>query len=281
MVLTFSLTWTLEIGVFYGGLSYGTPTAVAFLALIMFIPGLSAFVVRKYITREGFGDAGLRVGVKKYWLAAWLLMPAMAVAALAVTLALGWATFDLSLVGLGGITGVDAAVDLPLDPVLIILVNIAGAVLIAPWINILPAFGEEFGWRGYLQVKLAPLGRFRAYFLTGLTWGIWHAPVILQGHNYPDHPQLGILFMIVFCVLLGFIFGWLRDASGSVWVAALAHGSLNATGFAGLMVTRDFNTLLGPALTGVAGWLVMLAVIVWLARRGVFRSAGPAASVQT
>ncbi|MEW6726610.1 MAG: CPBP family intramembrane glutamic endopeptidase [Bacillota bacterium] len=271
LVLTFGLTWAVEFGVFYSGLNPGQAGGIAVLTLVMFFPALSAFIVRKFVTREGFGDAGLRVGIKKYYLAAWFGMPLMTLVSLGLALALGLAQWDLSLSGMAKFLGSEQPVPpSPIDPRLMILANAVGAILIAPWINIIPSFGEEFGWRGFLQVKLAHLGRFRAYLYTGLIWGVWHAPIIAKGHNYPDHPYLGIGAMIIFCVLLAFIFGWLRDASGSVWVAALAHGSLNASAGLPYMVTRDFNTLLGPALTGLTGWIVMTLAVAWLARRGAF-----------
>lgn len=43
-------------------------------------------------------------------------------------------------------------------------------VLIAPFINSLFSFGEEFGWRAYLQPKLMPLGGRKAILLIGLIW---------------------------------------------------------------------------------------------------------------
>ncbi len=40
-----------------------------------FAPALATFIVRKWVTREGFGDAGLRIDLSKwrYYLVAWLL----------------------------------------------------------------------------------------------------------------------------------------------------------------------------------------------------------------
>jgi membrane protease YdiL (CAAX protease family) len=47
------------------------------------------------------------------------------------------------------------------------------------------AFGEEYGWRGYLLPKLLPLGEFRASLLVGVIWAFWHTPALLAGLNYP------------------------------------------------------------------------------------------------
>ncbi|WP_340681246.1 CPBP family intramembrane glutamic endopeptidase [Natrinema gelatinilyticum] len=52
--------------------------------------------------------------------------------------------------------------------------------------QLVAAFGEEFGWRGLLFLKRSPLGFWRVSLLTGVVWGLWHAPLIVQGYNSPD-----------------------------------------------------------------------------------------------
>ena len=61
---------------------------------------------------------------------------------------------------------------------------------------------------GYLLPKLLPPGQITAMLISLTIWGIWQAPAILQGHNYPDHPVLGVGMMIVFTVLTGMFFSW-------------------------------------------------------------------------
>src|SRR5436305_814196 len=63
------------------------------------------------------------------------------------------------------------------------------------------AFGEQWGWRGYLLPRLLPLGQWPALLLSGAIWGLWHAPVILLGYNYPQHPILGVLVMVGTCAV--------------------------------------------------------------------------------
>jgi membrane protease YdiL (CAAX protease family) len=58
-------------------------------------------------------------------------------------------------------------------------------------INVIAALGEELGWRGLLLRELSPLGFWRVSLLTGFVWGLWHAPLIVQGHNFPDAPYVG------------------------------------------------------------------------------------------
>ena len=70
------------------------------------------------------------------------------------------------------------------------------------------AFGEEFGWRGYMMPKLIELmGMPKAIIFGGIIWGLWHAPLTCVGHNfgmdYPGFPYVGIVLMCLFCTALG------------------------------------------------------------------------------
>jgi len=111
-------------------------------------------------------------------------------------------------------------------PALLLLLG-AQSVLLSPIIALVITFGEEYGWRGYLQGELVKLGRAKGVLLVGLIWGIWHAPVILMGYNYPGYPVAGVFLMTAYCVGLAFIFGYAVLKSGSVWLAAFLHGVNN------------------------------------------------------
>ncbi len=89
-------------------------------------------------------------------------------------------------------------------------------------------FGEEFGWRGYLTPKLEQLmPRPAALAVSGIIWGLWHAPMIWNGHNfgkdYDFFPWAGILVMCVFCILVGGYFSYLQEKTNSVYPASIAH----------------------------------------------------------
>src|SRR5262249_40903260 len=124
-------------------------------------------------------------------------------------------------------------------------------------------------WRGYLLPRLAPLGGGRAAILTGIVWGLWHAPIIVtKEYNYPGHPWLGALAMVLFTTVLGVVFAWLRFRSGSVWPPALAHAALNAqAGFGLLVLTPSPNSLIG-APTGLLGMAPIAALAVYLLASG-------------
>jgi len=145
---------------------------------------------------------------------------------------------------------------------------------LAAVINLLPALGEEVGWRGWLLPRLLHLGPVRAILISGVVWGLWHAPVILLGYNYPDAPGwLGLTAMVGMCILIGAVFGWLRLRSGSVWPAALAHAAFNGAGAsyvlfaaAGSRVDTTQATVLGWS-----GWIVPLILVAALLATKQFR----------
>lgn len=113
-------------------------------------------------------------------------------------------------------------------------------------------FGEEFGWRGYLTPKLEQLmPRPAALVVSGIIWGLWHAPMTWNGHNfgkdYNFFPWAGMLVMCVFCILVGCYFSYLQEKTNSVYPASIAHAlNNNITGtVTGIMAAA--NPALMPA----------------------------------
>ncbi|MCX6068317.1 MAG: CPBP family intramembrane metalloprotease, partial [Chloroflexi bacterium] len=94
-------------------------------------------------------------------------------------------------------------------PASVLLLSIAlNTVIIGPFLGLIIAFGEEYGWRGFLQTELIKLGRIRGIFILGVIWGIWHWPVIWMGYNYPGQPVLGSLFMVIYCIILAYFLAY-------------------------------------------------------------------------
>ena len=134
-------------------------------------------------------------------------------------------------------------------------------VVMGPFLGLIIAFGEEYGWRGYLQTELIRLGRVRGVFLLGVIWGVWHWPVIWMGFNYPGQPILGSLAMVVFCVIFSYFLAYAVFKSQGVWTAAYLHALNNqAVSFFFLFVVAPANILFSFG----AGWpgLALGAVIV-------------------
>jgi membrane protease YdiL (CAAX protease family) len=138
-------------------------------------------------------------------------------------------------------------------------------------INGLFAFGEELGWRGFLWQQLRPYGVLGKVLL-GIIWGLWHAPIILLGYNFPLHPYLGVLFMVLLTVALTFPLTGVADSSGSVYAPSIIHGMFNGSGIFGMFVIGK-TELVGTSM-GVVGCAAIL--LAWLVTSLTMRKQGAA-----
>ena len=240
-------------------------------AAAMWGPGLAAILVTLLVERKPFGSLRLNsLGSKRMYLWAWLLPIGLTLLGGALTVLFGIAKVDL---GFGMIA--DAMRSAPggaqIPAWVIVASQAALGVTLAPFINMLFTMGEELGWRGFLLPRLEPLGQWKAVLLSGLIWGVWHAPAVAQGLNYPEYPVAGMFMMIVFCILLGTILAWLYFTTRSPWSAALAHGSVNAiAGLPILFFEPGFNMTMGGTLASVISWIGISAFIFWLVRTNRF-----------
>lgn len=145
------------------------------------------------------------------------------------------------------------------------------AVIIGPLLGLIIAFGEEYGWRGYLQGELIKLGRIRGVGLLGVIWGIWHWPVIWMGYNYPEEPLLGSLLMVCFTVLLGYFLAYAVFKSKGIWTAAYLHGLFNQTLSFFMMAVIAPSSVIMSFSIGIPGLLLALPVILLILRDPVWK----------
>ncbi|MFZ1688850.1 MAG: CPBP family intramembrane glutamic endopeptidase [Flavobacteriales bacterium] len=156
---------------------------------------------------------------------------------------------------------VDALLKVPGS--VVVLGGLLAAVVAAFTVNLPFMLGEELGWRGYLYQATAAWKPQRRILLTGVAWGLWHAPLILMGHNYPAYPVAGIGLMVLFCLLLAVLFDWSRTRSGSVWSACVLHGIINGSaGLFALFAWGGHPLVASPV--GVGGFVALglLGVLV-------------------
>jgi len=252
----------------------------------MLFPGLAAFVVRRWVRREGFGDAGLRMGPGRLYVQAWALMPLVFLAVYILTAVLVAAP-DFSLRSFCVRYGIPLE-KLPSHPWLLLLGVGTGTLTFSPFVNAIPAFGEEFGWRGYLLPRLLPLGPRRALLLSSLVWGLWHVPLVLIGHGQYTNRWAGAAVFTVMVMGFGVYVGYLRLASRSSVLAAFAHGAFNAQAYGAWGAVFPASGDLLGGITGIIGVAVVWGVALWVLTHGVpnlrndpkseiYRDAGPQA----
>jgi membrane protease YdiL (CAAX protease family) len=203
-------------------------TLASILIQLLLLGGLFLLgVLRLVAGKEAFARAGLRGG--KWWF--YVLFGLLCVLFYAAMTGLN-ALFDLGqavdvkdlLTQAAG--GQAEGLDMVPGWTLLAIVGFQ-AVILGPLLGLLIAFGEEYGWRGYLQSELVKMGKTRGILLVGVIWGLWHIPLILMGHNYPGHPLLGSVLMMVYSITLALILGYAVLKSGSVWLAAFLHALNN------------------------------------------------------
>ena len=153
---------------------------------------------------------------------------------------------------------------------LLMLIQTVQALFLAPALNFVTCFGEEWGWRGYLLPKMdGQLPRIPMLLVTGTIWGLWHAPLTAIGHNYgigyPGFPFTGIGMMCVVCIVWGIFMAYITLKAKSCIPAVLAHGAINGIAAIGIYFTSDGgNAFVGPAPTGIIGIIPFAIVAIFM-----------------
>jgi uncharacterized protein len=145
------------------------------------------------------------------------------------------------------------------------------AVVIGPLLGLIITFGEEYGWRGYLQSELVHLGRIRGVGILGVIWGIWHWPVIWMGYNYPGQPLLGSLLMVAFTVLMAYFLAYAVFKSRGVWTAAYLHGLFNQTMSFFMIAVFAPASIIWSFSIGIPGLLLAVPVILLILRDPIWK----------
>lgn len=222
----------------------------------MLLPMIAVIITQLLSKEPVLKGLDISFKINRWWFIGWLLMPVIAVMVLGVTLLMPGAvwspdndTIQTALESLPAGIGVWG----------MLAITLFSGLYAGITINGIFAFGEEIAWRGYL-LKLFKGKKFMTTaLLTGTIWGLWHAPIILNGHNYPQHPVIGVLMMVVFCVLLTPMLMYFRQKSGSVIVPAIMHGTFNGVVGITLILVTPANDLLYGA-SGLAGFITLALI---------------------
>ncbi|HUU39358.1 MAG TPA: CPBP family intramembrane glutamic endopeptidase, partial [Desulfatiglandales bacterium] len=231
------------------------------IAGLMWVPTLATILTVRFITREEFEGDYLKLGSWKPYLASGLVIPLCFGLVYGLTWLLGLGQPDFTLKRMQDLMAASGTAP---STAALSTINVLGlfmiTVIFAPIVNGLLAFGEEYGWRGYLLPKLMPMGKFKAYLLLGIIWGLWHAPLIWAGFDYPGYPVLGIITFIGVATAVGIFINELTLHYRSVFLASWIHGVFNSQIY-GLwrVLFPTVNPVLGgfTGLVGIAVWFIL------------------------
>lgn len=97
-------------------------------------------------------------------------------------------------------------------------------------------FGEEYGWRYYLQPMLQKRFGLRAgVLILGIVWGLWHLPVDFLYYVSPEQGFIMLVSQLITCVTYGIFFGFVYMRTNNIWAVVLIH---------------FFNNNLAPVIAG-------------------------------
>ena len=281
VLITFGMTWVYCLLIVYpiadGESLSGVPSLITQLvvAAAMFFPAIGVLLTR-LLTREGFRNAWLKPNLKKnlrFYLLAWFGPAILTFAGMGIYFLLFPDHLDLSFSYMKSMMAAAGtpyeAQAVPMD--LLMTIQCVQAVFLAPALNFVTCFGEEWGWRGYLLPKVSShFSVVPTLLITGIIWGLWHAPLTIIGHNYGlgywGFPFTGIAMMCVFCTVLGIFMSYVTLKTKSCIPAILAHGAVNGIAAIGIYFTFDGgNPFVGPAPTGIIGMIPFILVAIPMA----------------
>ena len=268
--LTFLLGWLMVLlYVIMGGKDEG----VAFLAAAyMFMPMAIAFVVQKGIFKEPIiQPLGISFRINSWFFVAWFLPVIIAFAVMGASLLLPGVRFTPDMSGFLNTLAASLTPDqmdqvkqqLASFAVHPIWLGVLVTLIAGTTVNAALGFGEEVGWRGFLLKQLGFMGFWKSSLLIGFIWGIWHAPLILLGFNYPDHPQAGVLMMVAWVIVISPLFSYIRLKARSVIASSVFHGTINAVPLLAVLLITGGNDLT-VGITGLAGIIVFALVDICL-----------------
>lgn len=170
---------------------------------------------------------------------------------------------------LAGVSRKDVALVICLPIVVLVLVfwayNLLGEPLSArlPQLSELPlilagmmlgAFGEEIGWRGYVQRMMSErTSRTVTVLVVGVLWGLWHIGNFQNGVVYVAY---FLLFSTGASGVMAYVLGSTRY---NVVLAALFHGTLNCGFFVMKAAITDARFMLVNGCVWMLVWGVVLA----------------------
>ncbi|MGB3757455.1 MAG: type II CAAX endopeptidase family protein [Rivularia sp. (in: cyanobacteria)] len=248
LLIVFAISWPFQAFIFF------FPEALwakKMLLISMIMVTIGTFIAGKYVFQDTFRDAGWSWGKPKHYLMAFVLPILIWVVPTLIGLLLG----------------------IQILPQTFNVFNTGSLFLLSFIITLIPAFGEEFGWRGYLLPRLLLKHSIKkALIIQAFIWWIWHLPVLVfAGINTPVIKG-NILFSIIIIFAISIvpsmmhavIFSYFWSTSSSLLVATIYHAAFDevrdtiehSIGFGPLVQVWQMLllTIVGATLLGKSKW---------------------------
>jgi uncharacterized protein len=254
-----AIMWFSSQGLMAGGLGA--------VNMVMWCPALAAFIVARLfkidIATFGWGWRPVRYEWFAYVLPVIYALPVYVIAWLLFKDSFAYDAFAKAKAILWGY---------PAWPNLVTwLFSFPGLATVGFIGSVSSALGEEIGWRGFLLPRLTTrLGFTLGCLASGAIWAVWHYPAILgDGYGSGTEKIYEIACFTAMIVASGFIFGWLRLKSQSLWPCAFLHASHNQfiQGVFDPMTAQKGNVLYVTSEFGIGLVITTAIAAIWLWRR--------------
>ncbi len=252
LLIVVALSWPFQIGYALWGT---TPTASYLLSSIsMVMVTVGTFIAGRYVFRDGFKNAGWRWGKPAHYL---------------------W-TFGLALFIFAVPTLLESVLGLRVLPAEISVIAIVGNFLLRFLLTLIPGFGEEFGWRGYMLRHLVKRYSTRkAILVHAFIWWAWHIPVLVAIGSRLEgvDANVGIavagtlVISLIPAMMNAVIFAYVWTATQSLAVSSAYHSAYDEVrdaiektiGFGPLVNIWEMavTTLLGVFLLWKGNWKLL------------------------
>jgi membrane protease YdiL (CAAX protease family) len=190
----------------------------------MWSPALAAFATKR-IFGESIREFAWRFGDFRYAWLGYLIPIAYALPVYLVVWVTGLGQFNMST--LFKVAADFGWLNFPPGVVLVLFVFLTGTLGLVGKLS--RALGEEIGWRGFLVPELSKVVGFPMIgLISGLMWAVYHYPILLfADYNAGTPAWFGLTCFTLGVVAESFILAWLTLRSGSLWPAAILHGTHN------------------------------------------------------
>lgn len=217
LLIVVALSWPFQIAyVLWGFDKTQTPLmSYSLSSLSMVMVAVGTFIAGRYVFRDGFADAGWSWGKPRHYLAVFGLVVFVWVVPTLLELALGIRSL----------------------PAGVIVTEVLAVFVLRFVATLIPAFGEEFGWRGYMLPRLAQRYAVRrALLVHAFVWWGWHLPTLVGFGARTEGvggPVLGVavvlLISIVPSMMHAVIYAYIWSSTQSLAVATAYHSAFDET----------------------------------------------------
>jgi membrane protease YdiL (CAAX protease family) len=249
LLIVFALSWPFQIAYAIWG-TPGTTAGYLLSSLSMVMVTIGTFIAGRYIFQDGFKNAGWRWGKPTHYL--WTFMLAFFIFAVPSLL--------------------EPLLSLRVLPANISIIAIVGKFFIGFLLTLIPGFGEEFGWRGYMLPHLAKrYSPRKAILVHAFIWWVWHLPTVFAigirqgiGETVAESIVLIVLITLIPAMMNAVIFAYVWVATQSLAVSSAYHSAYDevrdaidhSIGFGPLVSIWEMavTTLLGLFLLWKGNW---------------------------